>query len=70
MRERITPPWALLLAGGDGTRLRPLTTQIVGDARPNRRTAPVILYPLLHMIDLAGDVRPAWLDRVHLAEAG
>jgi mannose-1-phosphate guanylyltransferase len=114
MRERITSPWALMLAGGDGTRLRPLTTQIVGDARPkqfcplidrdtlldrtrrrldllvrsdhqmivvtrtheayyctlsqempparlviqpeNRGTAPGIVYPLLRMIDLAGDV--------------
>jgi len=36
MRERITPPWAVILAGGDGVRLRPLTTQIVGDARPKQ----------------------------------
>ena len=25
--------WVLILAGGDGTRLRALTTRLVGDAR-------------------------------------
>jgi mannose-1-phosphate guanylyltransferase len=36
MRTIPTPPWALLLAGGDGRRLRPLTRQIAGDPRPKQ----------------------------------
>ena len=36
MRTMPTPPWALLLAGGDGCRLRPLTRQIAGDQRPKQ----------------------------------
>jgi hypothetical protein len=40
MRERVTPPWVPILAGGDGTWLRPLTTQIVGDARPAQLCPP------------------------------
>jgi mannose-1-phosphate guanylyltransferase len=36
MRTIPTPPWALLLAGGEGRRLRSLTRQISGDARPKQ----------------------------------
>src|SRR5258705_8353438 len=36
MRTIPPPPWALLLAGGDGRRLRPLTRQIAGDPRPKQ----------------------------------
>lgn len=118
-----TSTWAVILAGGDGTRLKPLTTQISGDARPkqfcpimngetlldvtrrrvdlvtrydrqvvvvsrphepyyrslatdlapgrlvvqaaNRGTAPGILYPLLRVKDLAGDVPIAMFPSDH-----
>jgi mannose-1-phosphate guanylyltransferase len=123
MRTPATPPWALILAGGDGIRLRALTTQIVGDGRPkqfcplldgeslldrtrrradlvarldrqvvvvtrshepyyrelageivpgrlviqpeNRGTGPGILYPLLRVLHLAGDVPVVVLPSDH-----
>ena len=35
--QRVTPPiWAIVLAGGDGTRLQGLTRKIDGDARPKQ----------------------------------
>jgi len=33
MKTLAAPPWTLILAGGDGTRLRALTRQIAGDPR-------------------------------------
>ncbi len=35
------PPWALILAGGDGSRLRGLTSQISGDPRP-KQFCPIV----------------------------
>ena len=39
--KRSTHAWALLLAGGDGTRLRNLTVRIAGDDRP-KQYCPII----------------------------
>ena len=36
MKTITAPPWALILAGGDGTRLRALTRRIAGDPRPKQ----------------------------------
>jgi mannose-1-phosphate guanylyltransferase len=33
---RAGKPWALILAGGDGVRLRPLTREVAGDDRPKQ----------------------------------
>jgi len=123
MGPQSPPAWSLILAGGDGLRLRPLTMQIAGDARPkqfcpmldgetlldrtrrraslisrpdrqvivvtrthesyygalaselfpdrlvvqpgNRGTAPGILYPILRISELAGDVPVAILPSDH-----
>ena len=36
MHPAAAAPWGLILAGGDGTRLLPLTQRIAGDARPKQ----------------------------------
>jgi mannose-1-phosphate guanylyltransferase len=126
MKTIAAPPWALILAGGDGTRLRALTRQIAGDPRPkqfcplldgetlldrtrrrvdlftrpdrqvvivtrphepyfrplvtdlapdrlviqpeNRGTAAGLLYPLLRIADLAGDVPVAVFPSDHFVD--
>ena len=123
MQTTAAPPWALILAGGDGARLRALTRQITGEPCPkqfcplldgetlldrtrrrvdlltradrqvvvvtrahepyyrplvadlapgrlvvqarNRGTAPGVLYPLLRIADLAGDVPVAVFPSDH-----
>jgi mannose-1-phosphate guanylyltransferase len=126
MKTIAAPPWALILAGGEGSRLRALTRQIAGDPRPkqfcplldgetlldrtrrrvdlftrpdrqvvivtrsheayfrplvtdlapdrlviqpsNRGTAAGLLYPLLRITDLAGDVPLAVFPSDHFVD--
>ncbi len=73
MRMIPTPPWALLLAGGDGRRLKPLTRQIAGDPRPKqfcaildgetlldrtRRRADLFTRPDHHVVVVTGAHEP------------
>jgi mannose-1-phosphate guanylyltransferase len=127
MQTTGAPPWALILAGGDGTRLSALTRRISGDPRPkqfcplldggetllgrtrrrvdllsrsdhqvvvvtrahepyyrplvadlapgrlvvqarNRGTAPGLLYPLMRIAELAGDVPLAVFPSDHVVD--
>lgn len=71
--HRPHPHRPLILGGGDGIRLRPLTTQIVSDLRPKQFCSLVDKETLLdrtrRRVDLlvcAGRM-PSWLSRVDLA---
>lgn len=74
-----TPPWALLLAGGDGRRLKPLTRQIAGDPRPKqfcaildgetlldrtRRRADLLTRPDHHVVVVSREHEPYYRDLV------
>lgn len=74
-----TPPWALLLAGGDGRRLRPLTRQIAGDPRPKqfcalfdgetlldrtRRRADLLTRPDQHVVVVSREHEPYYAGLV------
>src|SRR5437870_877419 len=41
MATHSAPKWSLILAGGEGVRLRPLTMQITGDGRP-KQFCPIV----------------------------
>src|SRR2546426_10579500 len=64
MRTNPTPPWALLLAGGDGRRLRPLTPQSGGHPRTKQICA--ILYGETLLVLTRRRAEPLWRPRPHL----
>ena len=73
-------PWAVILAGGDGTRLRPLTQRLTGDARPKqfcrlfggqtlldqtRRRADLIIRPDRQIVVVTRTHAPYWAGLEH-----
>jgi mannose-1-phosphate guanylyltransferase len=74
-----TSPWAVLLAGGEGARLRPLTQRLTGDSRPKqfcpffgsdtlldltRRRAEMVIRPDRQIVVVTAAHEPYWAPLV------
>jgi hypothetical protein len=55
--------WGLILAGGEGGRLRPLTRAIAGDECPKQFCAVVGFETLIERTQRQLRIHPAWLGR-------